>query len=167
MWIKRICHVLLACPRPALGISLFSGSQTCTPNHLHSSAPCLEASCRKWCWLQGRSLVSAPALTAGTSPSPSPGLHFPLWNTLELGPFPCWCPKASGSVAWVLTDHTNLALSFLFPTFQWPREEEDVEWDAETSSRSEDKFICWTELYPYFFLLGYLWSAGFVLMYIS
>lgn len=58
------------------------------------------------------------------------------------GPFLCQSPRALAA-PW--HEHSLTALTWpcpFFSTFQWLREEEDVEWGVETFSRSEDKCIC-------------------------
>lgn len=58
------------------------------------------------------------------------------------------------------------ASSFLSPTFQWPQEGEDVEWDVETSSRSEDRFYLLDRTLLFFFSFR-LSGSGCVPMYMS
>lgn len=65
MRIKCTCHVLLARTRSALGIRLFYGSQTCSPNHLCSECSACQSLVESGAGLEGRSLVPTSALLAG------------------------------------------------------------------------------------------------------
>lgn len=168
MWIKFICPVLLASPWPALGIHLFCGSQACSPNHLSSQHPDSQPHIESSGGPEGRSFGRHSNSDASHKSSCNEEMP---WGGHGVGPgglsgpFLCPCPRALAA-PW--HEHSLTALTWpcpFFPTFQWLREEEDVEWGVETSSRSEDKFICWTELCHYYFLLGYLGSGGCVLMY--
>lgn len=109
---------------------------TCFPNHLTSTG-CLPASYRE----QGRARMREPGAAAVLTPGASSWLSARWGHAMGLA----WCwtrwpfRPCSGAPAAPWHALTDPALSFLFPTFQWLQEEEDVEWDVETSSRSEDK----------------------------